>query len=308
MSVRLPAMFSSRRTLLWRWRERVSTTPPLLSGRLLLQALRGQGVSITNELPAVPPLFMLATGRCGTQTLAFLMALAPQVKAFHEPMPDLYNLARLVHLTPETDQKLVSEALLLARSSLWQATNMANKRYVETSNHATFLAPFLFQLLPDARFLHITRTPEAFARSATNCGWYSRPRLSGNRHAPRPDSSAAAGWNTRDAFGKNVWLWQEVNSFARDFLQTLPPGQGLHLRSEDIFSGQPEALHQLFTLVDSEPPERHRIERVLGRQINAGRYHTGSRPPEPGSDHRLELLQQQCGALARQLGYESVKG
>ena len=202
MSVRLPAMFRSRRTLLWRWRERVSTAPPLLSGRLLLQALRGQGVSITNELPAVPPLFVLATGRCGTNTLASLMTLSPQVSAFHEPMPDLYNLARLVHLTLATDQKLVSEALLLARSSLWQATNLANKRYVETSSHATFLAPFLFQLLPDACFLHITRAPEAFARSATSFGWYSRPRLSGNRHAPRPDSSAAASWNTRDAFGK----------------------------------------------------------------------------------------------------------
>ena len=225
-------------------------------------------------------------------------------------MPDLYNLARLVHLTLATDQKLVSEALLLARSSLWQATNMANKRYVETSNYATFLAPFLYQLLPDACFLHITRAPEAFARSATSLGWYSGPRPSdnGKHHAPRPDSSAAASWNTRDAFGKNVWLWQEVNRFARDFLAALPPGQGLHLRSEDIFSGQPEALRQLYALVDSEPPARNRIERVLGRQLNAGRYHSATKPLDVLNETQLATLQRDCAALAQTLGYESVSG
>ena len=103
---------------------------------------------------------------------------------------------------------------------------------------------------------------------------------------------------------------QEVNSFARDFLGfTLPPGQGLHLRSEDIFSGQTgQALRQLFALIDSEPPARHRIERVLGRQLNAGRYRSTTKPLDVLNETQLATLQRDCAALAQTLGYESVSG
>ncbi len=296
------------RTMRRRWRERIFSTPPVLNQQLFLQALRNRRPAITNELPAQPPLFVLATGRCGTNTLAALLALAPRVYAWHEPMPDLHRLALQVYHTPAVDKGLVTEAILLARSSLWQASNMAGKRYVETANYATFLAPFLHHMMPEARFLHLTRAPRPFATSATRSGLYVHPRRGGSRLAPRPDTATALSWDDRDPFAKCVWFWQEVNSFAQDFLRTLPPGQALHLRSEDIFSADPDALRQLFTLIDCEPPPQQRIRRVLGRQLNAGSFRAGTRPPEPVSDEQLELLQEECGELARELGYKGLEG
>lgn len=296
------------RTHLRRWRERVVTAPPVLSLQLLAVAMRNRHPVITNELPGEPPLFVLATGRSGTNSLAAVLALAPGVMSWHEPLPDLHNLSRQVYLTPESDKQLVSVALKLARAPLWQAANMTRRRYIETSYYLNFLAPFLHQMLPEARFLYFTRAPQPFARSATRFGWYSRPRLGGTRLAPHPDSRAAATWESRDAFGKNIWFWQEANRFARDFVCTLPPGQGLHLHSEDVFRADAETLRRLYALIDSEVPPPRRIRRVLDQQLNAGRLVSYTRPEYSLSEAQRELLEQECGQLARELGYASVAG
>ena len=296
------------RTNLGRWLERVSTTPPVLGRQLFFRALQNRHPAITFDLPGEPPLYVLGTGRSGTHTLARLLALVPGVQAWHEPMPDLHRLALQVYFNPDADRQIVSEAMLLARASLWQAANMAGKRYAESSYHNTFLAPFLLHMMPGCRFLHITRAPLPFANSATRFGWYSTPRLAEARIAPRPDTCAAADWEARDPFTKSVWLWQEVNRFAKEFLSTLPPGQGLHLRCEDIFDADPESLRLLFALVDSEPPSRRRIDRVLGQKLNAGRYRHGSGSFQEISAAQREKLQLQCRQLALELGYSGVDG
>lgn len=294
------------RTRLWRWRESVSTVPVLFAWQQLLQALRGQNLTSANELPVLPPLFVLSTGRCGTFTLTHLLSLAPRVSAFHEPQPILSDLAQKVTDFPDVDHELVAEALLLARRALWKAGNLAGKRYVETAHYTSFLAPSLLHLMPDARFLHLTRAPAAFVRSALGYGFYARPLRATDWRQPRPGTSAAATWESRDPCAKNVWYWQEVNTFARDFLRALPPGQGLHLRSEDIFSADPGALRQLYAMVDSEAPPRRRIQRVLGRQLNAGRYRSGYRPVGNFTPAQRDLLERECGDLARELGYAGI--
>lgn len=302
------ASSSAVRTNLWRWRERVLSTPAVLTWGLLLRALRNRKPALALECPADAPLFVLSTGRSGTITLAALLSLTPRSHVWHEPNPDFWRLARHVCLTPGADRQLVGEALLLARGPLWQSANLAGKRYVEVSHQVTFLAPFIRDLLPDARFLHLSRAPEPFALSATRFGFYSTRSRSARRPAPRPDSPLAAEWESFDPFTRNVWYWREVNTFARDFLKTLPPGQGLHLRAEDIFSGRPDTLQQLYALVDSEPPPRRRIQRVLGRHLNAGRYRSGSRPVDTFAPAQRDLLERECGALARELGYAGIDG
>ena len=298
------AAFEALRTRYWRWCERALSAPPLLGWQLLRQALRGQRPFISESIPAGTPLFVLSTGRCGTHTLSVLLGLAADVQAFHEPLPDLRSLANQVYHTPQPDLKLCDEALRLARSQLWQATNMAGRRYVETSHYLSFLAPVLLHLLPAARFLHLTRAPQPFVSSALRLGWFA----DSDKFSPCPGSSAATDWDSRDAFAKSVWYWAEINRFARDFVCALPPGQGLQLRSEDIFAAEPQSMCRLFALVDSEPPPQRRIRRVLGHSLNAGHHNYDLRSLHGFSAAQLKFLQQECAALARELGYESVTG
>lgn len=301
-------MFGTLSTRLFRWRERVGTAPPVISRQLLLQSLSGRLTHITDDLPLQPPLFVLSTGRCGTKTLAALLRLTPAVNAFHEPLPDLYRLSRRVYHSSAPDMELLAEALRLARSNLWQATNLAGKRYVETASYGTFLMPAILRLIPRARFLHLTRAPDSFVLSAVRTGFYSGQSVVHTLISPLVGTLPAADWESRDPFAKCTWYWQEVNAFASDFIRSLPPDQGLHLRCEDVFRADPEALRQLYALVDSEPPSRRRIERVLGQQLNAGRYRPVAREVDSFTDEQREFLQQECGDLARELGYEDIDG
>lgn len=251
-----------------------------------------------------PPVFVLSTGRCGTLTIAHLFRLAPGVRAFHEPLPDLFPLNSRLYQQPAADPETVFLALHFARGFLWDPLSLAGKRYVETSHHMTFLAPWLHQLMPQARFLHLVRAPEPFARSATRRGWYTFPTTIQRKISPR----SGAGWDARDAFGKNVWYWTEVNRFACDFLATLPPGQGLRLHAEDIFSGQPKALRQLYALVNNEPPPLPRIQRVLGRKHNQGQHSFLTRVQLGAlNDAQQQILQLECSELAQKLGYDGLE-
>ena len=254
-----------------------------------------------------PPVFVLSTGRCGTLTLAHLFKLAPDVRAFHEPLPDLCFLNNWLYQQPVDDSEIVFLALHFARGFLWDPLSLADKRYVETSNQTTFLAPWLHQLMPQARFLHLVRSPRPFARSATRRGWYTVPTATKRKISPRPGAPAAAGWDARDAFSKNVWYWNEVNRFACDFLNALPPGQGIRLHAEDIFSGQPKALRQLYALVDSEPPPLRRIQRVLASKHNQGQYSFLTRVQlDALNDAQQQILQLECGELAQKLGCDGL--
>ena len=282
--------------------------PVLFAWQQFLQILRDRRLNSAPANPALSPVFVLSTGRCGTTTLAALMSLAPRVNAFHEPQPSLSNLAQKVNDSVDVDQELVAEALLLARRSLWKASNLAGKRYVEAAHQASFLAPSLLHLMPHARFLHLSRAPATFAGSALSFGFYTKPLQETRWRCPRPGTPAAAAWASLDPFAKIVWYWREVNAFARNFLKSLPPGQGLHLRSEDIFRAEPEALRRLYTLVDSEPPPRRRIDRVLGQQLNAGRYRSGASPVGASSAAQRDRLERECGDLARELGYAGIDG
>ena len=250
-----------------------------------------------------PPVFVLSTGRCGTLTLAHLFKLALDVRVFHEPLPDLFFLNSRLYQQPEDDSNIVYLALHYARGILWDPLSLSGKRYVETSHQTTFIVPWLHQLMPQARFLHLVRSPRSFARSATRRGWYTVPTATKRKISPRPGAPAAAGWDARDAFSKAVWYWNEVNRFACDFLNTLPPGQGIRLHAEDIFSGQPKALRQLYALVNSEPPSLPRIQRVLDHRYNQGRHSFLTRVQlDALNGAQQQILQLECGELTQKLG------
>ena len=298
-------MIGAVQTRLRRWRERARVTPPLLSLPLFLYALRGQSVA-PDARPA--SLFVLSTGRCGTQTLSALFALLPCVNAFHEPPPNLDHLARRVYALPAADSELVCEALRLARGPLFQATALAGKRYVETGYYATFLAPQLRQILPDIRFLHLTRAAAPFVRSATGRDWYAgnpatpaascrglprRSPPSGNSEIP---SLGTPGYGQKPTASRGTF-WLPCHQ-ARAC--TCAPRISSGLTHRPCASSSPWST--------ANRPRVTVIERVLGRQLNAGRYRSATKPLDIVTETQLATLQRDCAALAQTLGYESVKG
>jgi hypothetical protein len=186
---------------------------------------------------------------------------------------------------------------------LLQAALAAQKSYIETSHLNTFLAPFIREVLPNAKFIHLVRHPYSFAMSATRRNWYAGHQNDNVRVVPAPDSDAGQDWSAYNVFQKNVWLWVETNRWVMDFFATLPASQRLQIRAEDVFHGDLPTIRQLYTFAEVDMPPEHKIQRVIGHRLNVGKAN-GATDIDGGMPHDLDRLSRET---AVRLGYDSMK-
>jgi hypothetical protein len=249
-------------------------------------------------------LFVLSTGRVGTETVAALLGLTRNIIAYHEPRPLLYGLSKLSYEYSDNADvsKVLQEAFFTARQELMKRSLDYGMGYVESSPQVTFLAPFIQEAVPNVRFIHLVRDPRDVIRSGMRRKWYEGHGADKTRITPRPDSSAAREWGSYSAFKKNLWLWNETNSWIMNFTSGVPAERILLLHSEDVFKASPEALEKLFIFAGSSLPSVRRIAHVLGKKLNQQK--TGTFPEsEVWSDEMLRDLLNIAGRTAQILGY-----
>jgi sulfotransferase family protein len=254
---------------------------------------------------AHPCVFVLSTGRAGTQTLASLLGLARSCLAYHEPAPTLWRLAQMAYESggDSSMAEILDEGFLAGRKVLLNHSLACSKGYVETGPHLTFLARQVRAILPEATFIHLVRDPRAVVRSAMRRDWYSGHPYDCWRIRPRPDTPMAERWEASSPFQKNLWLWKETNDGILDFTTTLPAGRLIRVRAEDVFKAHEDTLNALFLHLSTVLPSERRIRRVLGKRLNAQR--SGTFPQPSGwSEDMIRELQEVTGATARLCGYD----
>jgi hypothetical protein len=249
-------------------------------------------------------LFVLSTGRTGTATLASLLGLAKNAFTYHEPKPLLYELSKLSYeYSDNTDvSKILQEAFFIARQELMECSLGCGKGYIESSPQATFLAPYIQKVVPSVRFIHLVRNPRDVVRSGMRRKWYEGHGSDKTRIVPHPESSAGREWESYDAFKKNLWLWNETNSWILKFTSSVPVERILLLQSESIFGACEETLRKLFSFAGSSLPPDRKVAHVLGKRLN--RQKTGTFPAsENWSDEMRSDLLRIAGRTAQSLGY-----
>jgi hypothetical protein len=118
------------------------------------------------------PCFIVSTGRCGSKMLARVLALHPQIGAFHEPKPWL-NTEAYLRWSGRRNSHYAHARLQLKRDDLIRQVEANDLQYVESSH-------FLSQLIPElrarynARFIHLYRDGRDFVRSGLERPWYQR--------------------------------------------------------------------------------------------------------------------------------------
>ena len=281
-------------------------TPRQSYHRILQGKLYGKEPLITFD-GEHPCLFVLSTGRVGTQTIASLMELAGNILSYHEPSPKLFGLSKLAyryHNEPSIQEVLV-EAFKVARRDKLAYALSCGKGYVETSPQSTFLAPIIASVIQQAKFIHLVRHPYDVIRSGMRRNWYAGQVTDSNRIVPLPNTLAAQSWSNTTIFQKNIWLWAETNRWIHEYCATLPREQWVMIRSEDLFAQQPETIEQLFQFIGTSTPALAKIQQVLAKQLNA--QSTGTFPdPEQWSEHMHQELTNIAGDTAMQIGYELV--
>ncbi len=274
----------------------------LIRRRLLKQAGRAE---FDDRYPCV---FVLSTGRSGTQTLAALYELATNVFAYHEPNPELTALSKLFYeyeekyLENAAISSVFREAFLTSRRRLLNYSLDCGRGYVETTPQNTFLAPVIIDAIPSVKFVHLVRDPRYVVRSAMRRKWYDGNPNDDTRIIPRPNSEAAQQWATYSTFQKNLWLWAETNRWILEVSSRLAD-RVLRIQAERLFEGDEETLSKLFAFIGASLPSPRKISRVLGKQLNAQR--TG-KFPESGdwTEEMLRDLWTIAGEPATALGYQ----
>ncbi len=186
-------------------------TPPFLSW------LHFKGIisrrNLCNDFDEKKPcIFVLSTGRVGSETLSALLALNSNIVSFHEPKPSLYKMSKVSYENNNPAcANVIDAAFLSLRSDLFQYALKQSKGYIETSPQVTFLAPAIYRVMPNAKFIHLVRHPADVVRSGMRRKWYAGNSADTTRIVPGRSCAFTKNWSKLSSFTKNVWLWAETN-------------------------------------------------------------------------------------------------
>jgi hypothetical protein len=247
--------------------------------------------------------FVLSTGRVGTQTLTGLLALSPRVVSVHEPEPRLVRASFDAYMEgTRADAAAWGRIVLAARDDLVCDANRKGRVYVETNNRLTYLAPAVAAAFPDSRFIHLHRHPYEVIRSAMRRGYYRHHNWDFARIRPRPGEPLAAEWEGLPPLEKCAWYWARSNAEARAALDALPPDRRLDLGADALFAGDPATVDRIFAFAQVERPPQPWIEEVLGRRMNAQRAGEYP-PPAEWSEAERQAVRRHVAEVAERLGY-----
>lgn len=217
------------------------------------------------------PVWVLSTGRVGTQTLSSLLALCRSFVVHHQSRPDMEQLAALHYqLEPQLTKNELAVfqcALRLGRENQIRYANESNKGYVETAPHLTFLAPRLMDSYPASLFIYLVRNPLMVVRSGMRRNWYGE----GDRQIriqPRSDDAVFQSWRTLSQFEKVIWFWTATNEWILDFAKQVHESNVLRLNSESLLDRNLSSITELYGFLGQEVPSSTKLGSVLRKRYN----------------------------------------
>lgn len=176
----------------------------------------------TFDVPTTPTspvhLFVLGTGRCGTQTLARMLSRIEGCVVEHERNPPL-----LSEVTDRIRGAMTEDQMIALLRDTRSVERLGGTRVSGESNQRlSFIIPDLIRAFPDARMLWMIRDGRANVASVHHRRWYD-PREATVREAHHAPSAAnrISGvdvrdiapdeWARMDAFERCCWYWSYTN-------------------------------------------------------------------------------------------------
>ncbi len=245
--------------------------------------------------------FILSTGRCGTALLSKILGCSPSLLVCHTPQPELNYVSSLIHKS-KPDLESLKIAILAARFDLFAQAFSKNLQFVETNNRISFFASALYNLLPNAKFIHLIRHPGDFVRSGMRRQYYAEDVIMHQR-LQSPDTKA---WAKMNRLEKIAWEWNEINSAIESFKKECHHSSVITLKSEALFT-QPECIRQIFSFMRSPNPfltwsDDKMKRKLLSQPVN--QQLTGTFPKyQDWTDQDKQRLKVQA-TLAPEYGYD----
>jgi len=271
--------------------------------------------------------FITGTGRCGSVTLANILALSGSCLSMHEgaiqggresmtrPIPPLTKLNLQGYLNPDYAEEIIYHLRKLQIEEIF-------KKY-EGINHfceiAYYFAPFLkalYKIFPGSKLVIVVRDGRHFVWSAYSAEIPDRMPIGyvDEREFNKHETAVAAGrlrpqentktferWKSYTPFQKNCWLWAETNQIIIEGIKSLPKEMLKIFRFENLFDS-PGAIKSLLDFLGIEGIEDADIHEVLARKMNA-RKKRAIKHPDEWNRELTEQFDMIAGPMMEILGY-----
>lgn len=231
--------------------------------------------------------------------MAAMLRGSSRLVVAHEPSPHLFGLGRLARTTTPADPVVsaLDEAVRTCRQDSVSGAAVLGRRYVETSPQATFLAPNIRSVWPDAVFIALVRHPADVVRSGMRRGWYSGHPADATRLDP-----TEFGMSGLTPFEMNSWLWSETNRWVLDFLEESGDSP-MVVRFEELAADPSSCIDRLCTHIGVEAPRDRHLRSVRDRRLNE--QIEGSFPTyEHWESAQQARFRELTGEVASRLGYQ----
>jgi hypothetical protein len=225
----------------------------------------------------------ITTGRSGSTTLARLLAHTPGIDAVHEPYPSLFFEGRLAIEGNALPLDHAARLLHATRGWMIEGSIARGRLPFDASPLMSHLAAPIRHAFGDARFVHLVRSPRAFARSALGGGWCRDDSPMADAW-PRPPDPTLAPWQ------RVLWLWGEVHRQGLALERELGPEVVHRVAMEDLVR-DPDAFKALLAWIGVPPEQVEWARGPAWQTIVRSRNPSPSLPPwEPAWDSFLERV------------------
>lgn len=243
--------------------------------------------------------------------LARVLALHPELGAFHEPRPWL-NTEAFFRWADRRGHAYAKRRLGEARDDLIHAIDANQLMYVESSHFLSHLVPDLEDLY-EPKFVHLFRDGRDFVRSGLEMGFYQgRGRLGEVKRWVRQRTGLKIGnvWedhrlspprDLRSPFERTAWLWAEINGEILSHLADIPRGRRASVPLEEFGSSQLRDLLEFLGVDLDRAPFDSMLELAEARPNRTEERELPG--PELWSDERRNRFREIAGSMMRRLGY-----
>lgn len=208
------------------------------------------------------PIMVLASGKCGTTTLTYLLNCSQSIMAYHELPPRLWHLGDQV-FKDKCQDEIWDTIFWAARRDIISVLEENELRYVENNHRVSVFAPSVVRLMPKTKFAVLWRDFEETVVSGCRWGWYSPYDRTGEGRIQPPE-------DVTDIRNKVAWYWVNFYRWVLDFIEGLD--DVVMIPFEAIKTHDIATIQNVFERLETRVPDEKIIKEVLNEKYNAARH------------------------------------
>ena len=256
---------------------------------------------------------IVSTGRTGTMFFEdFFNSNFDNVKALHEPHPDLFSLGT-TSIRQHWSSKKIQRNLKYSRYRIYNEMIKHQQTYIESNNNIVLLLNDFLEVFPNTKVLHIIREPSSYIMSAFSKKHSESQYAIFDEKDPRKrlaatdydDDPLINDWNSFDRFEKICWTWKKYNNIIE-----ASASKNLYklIKYENIFSetSGKESIEEIISFFDIKANQKvsdiQLYQKLKERKNHSSKY--AINPPTLWDEKQKHFFRTHIAKESLRYGYE----